>query len=147
MSFGLHSDPDVMQSVEPADFMTGKVSDRYVASLDTTSAGCAAAQHIFRVADSRVSSPSGLAAAPNLASNGWLYISRSSEITSQSPTAFLNLPNEILLHILGYLDVSDLLSTSRVSIPQVYHVSTLCDFLSTRRGPSHPPNYLFTDVT
>lgn len=27
------------------------------------------------------------------------------------------LPNEVLLHILGYLDVNDLLSTSRVGIP------------------------------
>jgi len=27
-----------------------------------------------------------------------------------------NLPNEILFHILGFLDVSDLLSTSRVSV-------------------------------
>lgn len=148
MSFELRSDPDVMQSVEPTDSMTGKVSDRYVASLDTTSAGCAAAQHIFRVIDSRVSSPSDLTA-PDLASNSWLCTARSVGIASQSPMTFPNLPNEILLQILGYLDVSDLLSISRVSIPQLYHVSLpYCDslsFFSSRTQP--PPHYFLTNVT
>lgn len=34
---------------------------------------------------------------------------------SQARLAFADFPNEVLLHILSYLDISDLLATSRVS--------------------------------
>lgn len=43
------------------------------------------------------------------------------------PRRLLDLPNEVLLHILGYLDVCDLLATSRVRPPSLLHVDqTLC---------------------
>lgn len=66
-----------------------------------------------------------------------------SVVIRQQPPALDVLPNEVLLHILGFLDVSDLLSTSRVSQHCDYlfhelHVLILADKPSSPKPLSLP---------
>jgi F-box associated protein len=51
-----------------------------------------------------------------------------SQLTTTPPVSLSDLPNEILFHILSFLDVSDLLTTSRVSAVQAVSVLLLFAF-------------------
>lgn len=51
----------------------------------------------------------------------------------QASASLPDLPNEVLMHILSFLDVNDLLSTSRVSVPTCVSAKR-CSIVSFFRG-------------
>jgi hypothetical protein len=99
--------PDDHPHVQTCAATTGEW--RADASAETSATGCGVLTSAFNFSTRETPSTSRPSDAELNAASMDLFTSR-----RNSPTQLLDLPNEVLFHILGYLEVCDLLATSRV---------------------------------